>query len=126
MPYERAVPVAGRIYVDDIIESGDELLYESVEALVLDIQENPQAYGIMKSHEIAEIYFHSYEWRGAPNRIDQEIAIFTVCDEEPDKDDIPEDYPSCGMYDPEGKWWCGWHEEPGITWKSRELVTVWK
>jgi hypothetical protein len=119
MPYERAVPVAGRIYVDDIIESGD-VLYESVEALVLDIQENPQNYGIMKHHEIAEICFHSHEWRGG---VDQEIVIFTVCDELPDED-YPEDNPRCGMYDPEGKWWCGWHEESGITWKSRELVTV--
>ena len=121
MPYERAVPVAGRIYVDDIIESGY-VLYESVDALVLDIQENPQDYGIMKSHEIAEIYFHSFEWR--TGRVDQGIVIFTVCNEEPDEDDIPEDYPSCGMYDPEGKWWCGWHEESDVTWKSRELVTV--
>ena len=126
MSYERAVPVEGRIYADEVIESED-ILYESVEALVLDIQENPQNYGIMKSREIAEIYFHFVEWGPAwHGRVTKGIVAFTVCDEEPDEDDIPEDYPSCGMYDPEGKWWCGWHDDLTVEWKTREITTVCK
>ena len=119
MPYERVVPASGRLYSDDVIEC-DDVLYESVDALVLDVHRNPDEYGITVHREIAGIYFltdPSHRWG-------TEIVVFTVCDECPDDDDDPEDYPPCGAYDPEGKWWCGWHDDLSLTWKSKSIVTV--
>ena len=120
MLYERVVPVSGRIYDGDVIEC-NKVLYENIDALVLDVLESPKGYGIMEYREIAGMYFLKYPV-GASRLLYTELVVFTVCDECPDDDDDPEDYPPCGAYDPEGKWWCGWHDDLSLTWEIKTLV----
>lgn len=127
MAYETAPQVAGVIYNDDIVTTDyDDTIYESVDALLLDIKCNPSNYGITQEivkigcKSSPEISASNEEW--SRHRYQADIVVWTVCD----LDDLTpaecEAYCGGAVYD--GKFWCGWHESLSIDYKTREMVTV--
>ena len=119
MAYETAPTIKGVIYNADIITTDyDESIYESVDALLLDIQCNPRNYGIYD--EIIKVgckaspaTYDEAGWKR--HRYQDDIVVWTVCDD-------PKEYECGAEYN--GEWWCEWHESLTINYKYKEMVTV--
>ena len=128
MAYETAPHIKGVIYNADIITTDyDESIYESVDALLLDIQSNPSNYGV--TDEVVKVgckatpanYAPEQEWKRHRNMDD--IIVWTICEGANDNEQGEYDY--CGSGDwYEGQYWCGWHESLQLNYKWREMVTV--
>lgn len=126
MAYETAPNITGVIYHDDIIKTDyDDMLYESVDALILHIQSFPGNYGI--TDEVIKVGV-----KGTPNLYDEEgwrrhkheddIVVWTVCDTDNMTPEECESYCGGAMY--EGKFWCQWHEVLNINYSYTSMATV--
>jgi hypothetical protein len=118
MAYETAPTIKGKIYNADIIVTDyDNMLYESVDALLLDIQDNPRNYGITDDvikvgcKAAPALHAPDDEWRKYKRSDD--IVVWVTCDE-------PE---WCGA-EYNGEWWCEWHEALTINYTWKDMVTV--
>lgn len=121
--------IKGVIYNAEIITTDyNDNLYESVDALLLDIQSNPRNYGVtdevasIRTKEAPDLYAPKVEWDRY--HFQSDIEVWTVCEGSEDmttEDDF--DYCGSGAWY-EGKYWCGWHQDLRIDYKWRDMVTV--